>query len=310
MLRSRLEGNQKAIARASHAVRKLTTEQEWPEIDSTMVDDITSQPLPPPQTQLQNLIGWLKRLAGDSHFEPIEIEDYDALAGVVGAVDADALEPVLKWGFSQDLILPAHGETAVQLTPKAWESPSPDKSKPVEPKMSPEEPKKCKGHCPECGPNRNADIVASFEKRWEPDDVPIWTIDTYRILRCGGCETIYIQHKHFFSEDEEYYTDHNTGEFYSHIEPRVTYWPAPARRNRPDWFDEIRDEILRNILDEVYGALDSDHRILAAIGTRTAIDRAMVLLGADESLAFAEKISRIQEDGIISRRDRPKSLTL
>src|SRR3546814_1940208 len=92
------------------------------------------------------------------------------------------------------------------------------------------------------------------------------------ILGRGG-EKVYVRHTHVLSEDEDYERNPATGEWEPSLRPKVTYWPAPARRKRPDWLNRIPDEILRNLLDEVYEALDADSPLLAAFGARTAIDR-------------------------------------
>ena len=56
---------------------------------------------------------------------------------------------------------------------------------------------------------------------------------------------------------------------------------------RPDWLGDLEDETLRQVLDEIYAALDGDQRVLAGIGARTVLDRAMVLNGADEASSFS-----------------------
>ena len=150
-------------------------------------------------------------------------------------------------------------------------------------------PKTCKGHCPRCGEDTNAEIVTSHSEHsdWEV----IWAIDRYQVLRCLGCERVYFRHAYYFSEAENHHGD---------IDPLVAYWPPPKNREQPSWLDQLSDELLRDLLDEIYGALDADHRVLAAIGTRTALDRAMVLKGADEAQGFGEKLDQLLDKGIIS----------
>ena len=163
----------------------------------------------------------------------------------------------------------------------------------------------CKSYCPKCGEDSNADIVACHENQQYADvpDNMVWTRDTYRILRCRGCEWVYVQREHLSSEDEEYDVDSRTGEYVVVIEPHVTYWPPPKKRQRPPWLYRLNDKPLRNLLDEVYGALDADHRVLAAIGARTALDRAFVLMEAHESLGFVEKLQQLRDRDNISEVD-------
>jgi hypothetical protein len=56
--------------------------------------------------------------------------------------------------------------------------------------------------------------------------------------------------------------------------------------------------------------LDADHRILAAIGARAAIDRTTVLRGATESLGYSQKLDELQERGFISEQDKEILLIL
>jgi hypothetical protein len=310
MILNRLANDHRSSARTSHAIRTRTTEESWLEIDSTMVDELTSQPLPAPRRQLMNLIGWLKLQAGDAPFEPQEVRDCDALAGIAGAVDGIAFARLLEWASTEGLVeLSNDGKIAV-LTPKAWEDEPSQKI--LEPIVSTtnDEIQVCKGHCPKCGADRHAEIVASHEEHSKYNEGLIWTNETFNILKCRGCGEIYVQRQYQFSEDEEYDCDPRTGEFVTTIEPHITYWPAPARRNRPDWLNQLPDDALRELLYEVYGALDADHRVLAAIGTRTALDRAMTLKGATEVLGFGEKLGELKAAGVISQQEKELLTTL
>ena len=99
-------------------------------------------------------------------------------------------------------------------------------------------PEECKGHCPECGEDRNASILASHKERQDLEPTGhLWTIDKYRILCCLGCRRVYFQHVHLFSEDDEYDWDPQTGESERVLVPHVTYWPPPEKRKRPAWLN-------------------------------------------------------------------------
>lgn len=165
-----------------------------------------------------------------------------------------------------------------------------------------------RGHCPVCGPDRRAEVKASLQERWDDDSAGVWATDTYSILKCGGCDTIYVQHENLFSEDIDYQRTAD-GDWEQVASPKTSYWPSPAKRNRPDWLDEIEDDTLRSVLTEVYGALDVDHRILAAIGARTSLDRAMVLLGATTD-KFPTKLTELEEKGIVSPHEKEQLLVL
>ena len=303
MLPSRLEAEPLAVARTSHAIRSQTSEDNWLEIDSTGVDALTAQPLPAPERQLANLLAWLRARAGDTSLSAIDITNRDGIAAIVGAVDEPALERLLQWATKEGLVDVVQSGQEAALTRKGWEDGPQREAERAEMPKSERKAEIVKGHCPQCGPDRRADIVAAHYKRWDSDDESLWSIDTYNIFQCRGCDTLYVQHSYVFSEDEDYERNPVTGEDESVLRPRIEYWPAPARRDQPDWLDEIKDETLRNLLDEVYGALDADLRVLAAIGARTALDRAMVLKGATEAFGFAEKLDELKDSGLISEHE-------
>ena len=156
--------------------------------------------------------------------------------------------------------------------------------------------KTCKGHCPTCEKDLNADIVASFSEKHEyPDTDGMWSIFTYLILRCRGCDQVYFQLDDLFCEEADWEPD---------PQPKtVTLWPPPKKRSRPPWLNRL-DVGLRDLLDEVYGALDADYRILAAIGTRTALDHAMVSMGAHEASDFGQKLDQLLKEKIISENEK------
>jgi hypothetical protein len=304
MLPSRLDADPRAVARTSHAIRSLTSEDDWLEIDSTLIDDLTTRPLPPPPRQLANLISWLRQQAGDGAFISIDVTDRSTLAAIAGAANADGLDHLLRWAAKEDLLELSPDGKKVTLTSKGWESEKNEEAAASDTRRTKLKVEAVKGHCPKCGPDRRADVVASHEESWENDDAAIWAIDTYNILRCRGCETVYVQRQHMFSEDWDYETNPETGHAETVLTPKVTYWPAPARRNRPDWLGKLEDSTLRGLLEEVYGALDADHRVLAAIGARTALDRAMVFKGATDAFGFAEKLDELKSSGIISQHEQ------
>jgi hypothetical protein len=115
------------------------------------------------------------------------------------------------------------------------------------------------------------------------------------MLECGGCKTVFFQEDYVCSEEigpEGY-------------EKRVTYYPAPAKRKRPDWFSLLDLEPgLYRLLNETYNALDVDSRVLSATGARTIFDRASELLKIDPALPFKQKLDELQNRGHISASER------
>ena len=160
-----------------------------------------------------------------------------------------------------------------------------------------------KGHCPKCADERVSDVVALHEAPWEDREQGIWGEQNYFVLRCRGCETVYFQREELFSEDLELGVDPQTGEYDERLRPSISHWPLPVPRPKPEWLWKIGDAELRNVLEEAYAAANADLRVLATIGTRTALDRAFVVNGAVETDPFVQKITALQQTGIISQEE-------
>lgn len=168
-----------------------------------------------------------------------------------------------------------------------------------------------RGHCPRCGADRWADVIARHKEEWSEPEIAVWVATEFRILKCRGCEVVYIQ-KH--QSGSEYYSlEENpfTGEQDTVERPFVTHWPIPTRRKKPDWLSEnilglsrLTDPDLQRLLGEVYSALDSELSVLAAIGIRTSFDRASELLGIDPERTFNEKLAALQMGGHIGTKEQ------
>ena len=148
---------------------------------------------------------------------------------------------------------------------------------------------KIKGHCPNCGPGINSDVVASHIEKWSEDVHSTWGQYDYRILKCCGCDKVYYQTEMIFSEDFDHEYNHSTREWETVLISKFSYWPAPTKRTKPEWIGGLYyfDEILHSIMSEVYTALDNDLKVSAAVGIRTSFDRATELLGIDPTIFHA-----------------------
>lgn len=169
--------------------------------------------------------------------------------------------------------------------------------------MTEETPKEpIKGHCPTCGGARFASVIA-FYREFESDDYT-WSNQDHRILRCGGCGTVYYQKVATFSEDFEH-VDTGTGEYDREYHEVVSYFPAPSKRPRPNWVKpwELNGD-LYDLLDQTYNALNIDARTLAGIGIRTVFDKASELVGIDPAVTFDEKLNALLERGKIGSDER------
>jgi hypothetical protein len=148
-----------------------------------------------------------------------------------------------------------------------------------------------KSHCPTCGPGRCANVLHKHRVESRDDETGMWEETTSYMLECGGCKTVFFQQDYLFSEDIGPDGPERT----------ITYYPAPAKRKRPDWFSPLDIESrLYDLLRETYNALDVDARVLSVSGARTIFDRVSELLKIDPTLTFREKLGELQSEGHIS----------
>jgi hypothetical protein len=150
-----------------------------------------------------------------------------------------------------------------------------------------------KGHCPSCGAGRNAEVIKEHTEKWQDDEAGMWGKETFRMLKCAGCGSVYFQTTAISSED--YGPDGP--------EERITYWPAPSRRDKPGWTFELmlEDDKLHSLFTETYAALNNDARVLAAIGLRTIFDRASEKFRVPTGLSFNEKLNALRTKGKIGQ---------
>jgi hypothetical protein len=154
-----------------------------------------------------------------------------------------------------------------------------------------------KGYCPTCSAERFADAVAVHEERW--DEGPFSYCRRHSILKCRGCQTVYVERADSCDDDVEYLHD-ETGEVETFYPERKSYWPAPTQRAAPSWIHVLEsDPDLKALYDELYAALNGDLRVLAAIGVRTVFDRVSESLGVDPALPFDKKLADLKAKGKI-----------
>ena len=117
------------------------------------------------------------------------------------------------------------------------------------------------------------------------------------VLECRGCSGISVRRRYWFSEWESVQQDPLTGPLVKDIPEEVSYWPAKQTRTRPDWGNRLADENLRQVMEEVYVAVDHGLVVLAAIGARTLLDRAISLMVVDQKNGFAGKLNAMVAKG-------------
>lgn len=160
-----------------------------------------------------------------------------------------------------------------------------------------------KAHCPNCNGERACNVHGRTTQKWEWSDNLGGSVDggtEHLLLECRGCETVFYARVDWNSEDMDYWTGDNGETHCEYARHEVTY-PKPTSLVRPRWLDSLsnRDETLYAILNEMYLACDNSSFILAAIGLRTALDRATDKLGINPALTFDAKLQQLKTGGWI-----------
>lgn len=309
MLESRLAGaDKKSIAKLSHSTRSMTsgTDAKWPEINSVNLDEMLKQPLPPIDRQVMNLLVWAAAQLEDDQLGAVELPDEDDLTAVVGTIDGERVQAIIELAVNERLIeyVP---DDCISISTKGWARLTPG----PKPDPSPQSPEAqtpvtavdriVKAHCNRCRSVTKSWVRA--EHTVQKDSGPISWSDTFEVIECCGCETLSVRHEYWFSEwDEMDYDDQ--GRMVMRPGIKETYFPAPTVRPKPDWADEITDDVLRSVMDELYSALNAGLNILASIGARTLLDRAGYLRINDPKGGFEGKLKELEKAGYISATEK------
>ncbi len=166
--------------------------------------------------------------------------------------------------------------------------------------------------CAQCGGSRRCNVRGRFNKSDSDEYMQWW--ESWRILQCCGCEYIFVQKSVSDSESYTHIPDGH-GDYTIAYDETTTYWPALAKRKRPEWMtprgiDAPGLEKLDEALLELYVALDNDLLILGAIAIRTSFDVASELLKIEPNQTFEEKLTQLVEGGHIGKADRARIKTL
>jgi hypothetical protein len=165
-----------------------------------------------------------------------------------------------------------------------------------------------KAECAQCGGLRNCDIVGKHDQRGGEEYFQ-WHKAWY-LLQCRGCEHVFVQTVSTNSED--YDCDYGPdGETVTEYIETIRYWPAQSRRKRPGWMSETgidapNVDALDRALNELYGALNNDLHMLAAIGLRTSFDVAAELLSIEPDQPFKSKLEKLVASGHIGKVDQSR----
>jgi hypothetical protein len=163
-----------------------------------------------------------------------------------------------------------------------------------------------RAECARCGGTRNCKVQGRFRDNGEDADGYFQWWEDWRILQCLGCDYVFVQK---VSSNSESYSHDENGDI--ELDEVASYWPALAKRKRPEWMsdagiDASGVEKLDEALVELYGALNNDLFILAAVGIRTSFDVASEILGVDPSVSFKTKLDGLVDKGHIGKADRSR----
>lgn len=160
-----------------------------------------------------------------------------------------------------------------------------------------------KAHCNKCLGNRNHSVLFT-EKIHDEEDVGngyfIYWDDTYRMIKCLGCDNICLMHTHLFSEN---YNDEG------HPEEIVHYYPPAISKPMPKWINELDDfssneeQQIAKLLKEIYSALYNDSRRLAIMGIRSLLEHVMIVKIGDKG-SFAKNLDSFCEAGYIASKQK------
>jgi len=111
--------NDLIVAKVSHYIRTHSTEEDWLEIDSALIDEMVAQKLPSPNQQLENLLRWMADQVGEDHFGALEFSGTD-VCSIMGAASPDAAGDLIDEATNAGLIqfVP---DDCYRLTKAAWD---------------------------------------------------------------------------------------------------------------------------------------------------------------------------------------------
>jgi len=166
--------------------------------------------------------------------------------------------------------------------------------------------KDTKAHCNTCGGSREHLLLKSEKTEWQDEEHPIWGGNRYDMLKCKGCGEIKLRNMEWFSENAD---EHGR------IKPDVSYYPPAVFRPEPRWFSElwlalpVDEHYVRQLLKEIYIALQNDQRTLAAMGIRGLLENIMIARVGDQK-SFGAHLAAFENAGHVSRTQRERLETI
>jgi predicted transport protein len=157
--------------------------------------------------------------------------------------------------------------------------------------------------CNSCG-GKTRHFIRKEHSATEDDEHEVVSFTQHLlIIECCGCAHLAFVRRTHFSEHIDYGYHPVTGEevmtplWEEAIYPPVTY------RSPPLWFDDLPDPTLRQVSQEIYKTLQTESLFLATFGSRTLMDRLIVLTVGDKG-NFSSGLKALMDDGKLSQHER------
>lgn len=162
---------------------------------------------------------------------------------------------------------------------------------------------KVREHCNKCVNSTWHNILHAHATRWEDNVAPGYMLfggDTWRMIKCCGCDSIRLKHSSWCSED----TNPETGEY---ILQEVLY-PPNNKRSEPIWRRQVFPlssdlQDLTPLHSEIVAALSSGAFRIAVMGMRALAERVMRDVVGEKG-SFAEYTRCFFDAGYLSEIDR------
>lgn len=157
--------------------------------------------------------------------------------------------------------------------------------------------------CNSCGQKTKHFVRAEYETTDHDGSGVTSLTQRLTIVECCGCENLAFVKRTHFSEHIGYRENPATGEVEEiPLWDEIIYPPA-TDRSPPPWFDDLPDPTLREISQEIYRSLQAGSLYLATFGSRTLIDRLIVLI-VGEMENFAKGMETLVNEGKLSQHER------
>ena len=160
---------------------------------------------------------------------------------------------------------------------------------------------KTKDPCGKCKTDTTHLVLTDVELKGR-DATPDYLIygwdESYQIIQCQGCESVFFKKTHQNSEDEFHWEGPEGYE--SAYRTHIDYYPNPEEGRESVEDKHLLPPKLLLIYEETLGALNTNHRVLAGIGIRAIVETVC----KDKEAAggnLASKIDSLVTQGVLTR---------